>query len=154
MTISGDVHYFEDYEPGTVHDLGSVTVSEAEIIDFAKQFDPQSFHIDAEKAKESMFGGLIASGWHTGSLMMKVFAANYLSEASSLGSPGIKELRWLAPVRPNDTLSVRVSIQSARASSSKPDRGIVISLIEVLNQNGVVVMDMTATNLILRRPKA
>jgi acyl dehydratase len=154
MTISGDIHYFEDYVPGTVHDLGSVTVSEAEIIDFAKQFDPQSFHIDAEKAKESMFGGLIASGWHTGSLMMKVFAAKYLSEASSLGSPGIKELRWLAPVRPGDTLSVRVSIQTARASSSKPDRGIVISLIEVLNQKGVVVMDMIATNLILRRPEA
>ncbi|MCW9033804.1 MAG: MaoC family dehydratase [Rhodospirillales bacterium] len=149
--LEDNVRYFEDYVVGAVHDLGTVSVSESEIIDFARQFDNQLFHVDPTKAQESMYGGIIASGWHTGSMMMSLLATKYLSEKSSLGSPGVKELRWLAPVRPNDVLTVRVTITDARTSSSKPDRGIVISLIEVINQSNVVVMDMTATNFIARK---
>ena len=94
--------YFEDYMAGSVHKLGSLVVEEAEIIEFARRYDPQPFHTDPEAAKDTIYGGLIASGWHTGSLMMSLAAGRYLSAVSSLGSPGIDELRWLKPVRPGD----------------------------------------------------
>lgn len=144
--------WFEDYLPGTVHELGTVTVDEAEVLEFARRFDPQPIHTDPGFAARGPFGGIIASGWHTCSLMMQRYAVDYLSPASSLASPGMDELRWLQPVRPGDALAVRVTIESARASDSKPDRGVVRSLIEVLNQRGEPVMTMRAVNMIARRP--
>lgn len=145
--------WFEDYLPGTVHELGTVTVDEAEVLEFARRFDPQPIHTDPGFAARGPFGGIIASGWHTCSLMMQRYAVDYLSPASSLASPGMDELRWLQPVRPGDALTVRVTIESARASDSKPDRGVVRSLIEVLNQRGEPVMTMHAVNMIARRPR-
>ena len=143
--------WFEDYRPGLVLEFGPVAVDEAEVVEFARRYDPQPFHIDAEAAAQCAYGGLIASGWHTGSLMMRLLVEHYLSPVSSLGSPGLDELRWLAPVRPGDTLSVRVTILEARRSQSKPDRGLVRAKMEVLNQHREVVMSMKALNFTLCR---
>jgi acyl dehydratase len=146
------VRYFEDYAPGSMAELGSVSVSEEEIVAFARRYDPQDFHVDPEKAAGGPFGGVIASGWHTASLMMGLLVARFLDSGTSLGSPGIDELRWPAPVRPGDVLGVRVSIIEARRSRTKPDRGLVRSHIEVRNQRGETVMTVTAMNLIRCRP--
>ena len=137
--------WFEDYVPGAVHDLGSVVLDEEEVIAFARQFDPQPFHLDKERAEKSAFGGLIASGWHTACMAMRLIVERYLSEVSSEGSPGIDELRWLRPVRPGDQLTVRITNLDARRSRSRPERGIVRSQIETLNQEGEVVMHLTST---------
>jgi acyl dehydratase len=149
-----DRRYFEDYRVGSVHHYGGITVDEAEVIAFAAKFDPQYIHVDPEAAARGPFGGLIASGWHTGAMMMRLFADNYLSSVASLGSPGIDELRWTRPVRPGDTLNIRVTVLEAKASRSKPDRGVVRTLIEVLNQNGELVMSCKAINLLRRRDNA
>ena len=146
-----DDRFFEDYVPGTVHDCGSVTVAESEVIEFARRYDPQPFHVDPLAARQSPFGGLIASGWHTAALMMRLYVDHYLSHVASLASPGIDELRWLKPVRPGDTLAVRVTVLAANRSRSKPDRGIVHSFAEVLNQHGEVVMSIKAVNFLLCR---
>jgi len=153
MTFSHpiDDRYFEDYVEGDVHSFGSVAVEKDEIIEFAKQFDPQAFHTDPEAAKETPFRGLIASGWHTVGLMMRLYVEHYLTHVASLASPGIDELRWLKPVRPGDTLSVRVTVLKATPSRSKPDRGAVTSFIEVFNQTDVTVMTLKAVNMIARR---
>src|SRR5436309_475341 len=126
--------YFEDYQAGISDEFGRITVEEEEVIAFGHRFDPQPFHTDPAAAEQSVFGGLIASGWHTASLMMRLLVEHYLSPSASLGSPGIDELRWLKPVRPGDVLSVRVTVLDATRSRSKPDRGIVRSQVEVLNQ--------------------
>ena len=146
--------YFEDYLVGSVHEFGSIAVKQDEVIAFAKRFDPQVFHTDPESAKKTIFNGLIASGWHTAGLMMRLFADHFLSKVASLGSPGVDELRWNKPVRPGDELSVRVSVLEARRSRSKPDRGIVHSLIEVMNQNRDVVMSMKAVNIFFCRKRS
>lgn len=151
-TLRARPRWFEDYVPGAVHELGTITVDGDEMRRFAAQFDPQSYHVDPEAATQTHFGGLIASGWHTGSMMMRLLALNYLAPESSLGSPGIETLRWPRPVRPGDVLTVRVTVQGARRSQSRPDRGIVQSLIEVSNQNGEVVMTANPANLVLCRP--
>ena len=151
FTTSIDDRYFEDYVPGSIYEFGSMTVNQDEVISFARRFDPQDFHTDPEAAKQTIFGGLIASGWHTAGLMMRLYADNYLSKVASLSSPGVNELKWKQPVRPGDELSIRVTIIEARRSNSKPDRGIVKSFIEVLNQNRDVVMSMDALNLLLCR---
>ncbi len=143
--------YFEDYVPGTVHEFGPIKAEEQEMLEFARRYDPQYFHTDPEAAKESIYGGLIASGWFTCALMMRLYADHYVSTVAGLGSPGIDELRWILPVRPGDELSVRATVLEARRSRSKPDRGIVNSLIEVLNQKGEVVMTMRVVNLFLAR---
>jgi acyl dehydratase len=148
MSDSHLYEYFEDYVVGTVHEFGSIAVEESEVIDFARRFDPQPFHIDPAAAKQSVFGGLIASGWHTAAMMMGMIVEHYLAQSASLGSPGIDELRWLKPVRPGDTLTARVTVLESRRSRSKPDRGIVYSLIEVLNQHQEMVMTLKALNLI------
>jgi acyl dehydratase len=109
-------------------------------------------HTDPDKAAEGRFGGLIASGWHTGALMMRMFADNFLSPESSIASPGLDELRWLRPVRPGDVLSLRVTILDARRSQSRPEQGIVHSLVEVLNQKGETVMSLKPISLIRVRP--
>jgi acyl dehydratase len=143
--------YFEDYRPGFVGEYGSITVSQEEVIEFARRFDPQEFHTDPIRAARGPFGGLIASGWHTSALMMRLYADHFVSKVAGLGSPGIDELRWTRPVRPGDTLSIRVTILEARRSSSKPDRGLVRVQIEVLNQDKEVVMSLKAMTLFLCR---
>jgi len=147
--------YFEDYVPGLTVDCGSFSVSEAEIIAFAKEYDPQPFHVDPVGAEDGPFGGLIASGWHTTSLMMRQLVEHYVSPESSLGAAGVDEIRWPRPVRPGDTLHVRATVLEARRSASKPDRGIVKSLAELTNSDGDLVMKVTAINFIrLRNPLA
>jgi acyl dehydratase len=146
--IPAEQRYFEDYVAGSVHEFGAITVAADEVIAFARRFDPQPFHTDPDAAQQSIFGGLIASGWHTAALMMRLIVENYLSQVASLGSPGVDELRWLKPVRPGDTLSVRVTTLETNCSRSKPDRGIVRSFIEVLNQHREVVMSVQAVNFL------
>jgi acyl dehydratase len=144
------VRYFEDYAPGVTFDCGSIDVDESSIIAFAKDYDPQPFHVDP--ANDGPFGGLIASGWHTAALVMRLLVDNYLSTASSLGAAGVDELRWPYPVRPGDTLRVRATVAEARRSQSKPDRGVVRTLIEALNQDDVTVLRLTAINFMRVRP--
>ena len=144
--------WFEDYAVGTTSEFGPIAVTEAEVLDFGRRFDPQPFHVDPEAAAAGPFGGLIASGWHTCALMMKLLAEDYLSPGSSLGSPGIDELRWLHPVRPGDELVLRTTVQEARVSRSKPDRGIVRTQVELINQDEAVVLSLLAMNLIRTRP--
>jgi acyl dehydratase len=143
--------YFEDYETGTVHEFGPVSIAEDKIIEFGRQFDPQVFHTDPQGARQTVYGGIIASGWHTAGLMMRLFVDHYLSAVASLGSPGVDELRWTQPVRPGDTLSLRVTVSQTTRSRSKPDRGILHSFIEMINQRQEVVMTMKAVNLLLCR---
>jgi len=140
--------YFEDYVPGDVHEFGSIIAEEDEMIAFARRFDPQPFHTDPVAARESIFGGLIASGWYTAGLMVRLYVDHYLSHVASLSSPGVDELRWLKPVRPGDALSIRITITETKRSRSKPDRGIVHSHIEALNQKGEIVISMKGVNLL------
>jgi acyl dehydratase len=146
------LRYFEDYAPGTTYECGSVIIDEASIINFAQQYDPQPFHTDPVAAATGPFGGLIASGWHTAGLVMRLLVDNYLSAEASLGAPGLDELRWPRPVRPGDTLQVRATVVEARKSQSKPDRGIVRTLVEAVNQDGKIVMSCIPTNFLLARP--
>ena len=140
--------YFEDYVPGLVQEFGSVTVDEDEVLEFGKRYVPLPYHIDKEAAKSSIYGGVIASGWHTAALMMRLYTENYLSRVANLGSPGGDELRWDKPVFPGDELSVRATVIEARRSESRPDRGVVRTLIEVLNQKKEVVMSMKMVNFV------
>jgi acyl dehydratase len=144
-------HTFDDFEPGRVYELGSTTVSEEDILTFAREFDPQPFHVDPEAAKESVFGGLIASGWHTGAMWMRLYVDAMLGGPTSQGSPGIEELRWLAPVRPGDTLHGRLTVLDATPSSRRPDRGTVRIRGEMVNQDGVTVLSMVSRGHFARR---
>ncbi len=144
--------WFEDYAVGTAAEYGPLRVDEAEVVDFGRRFDPQPFHVDAEAAAAGPYGGLIASGWHTCALMMRLLAEEYLSPASSLGSPGVDELRWIRPVRPGDELTLRTTVEEARLSRSKSDRGVVRTRVELANQSGEVVLSLRAMNLIRTRP--
>ncbi|MCB0054760.1 MAG: MaoC family dehydratase [Caldilinea sp.] len=135
-------HTFDTLALGDEIDLGSRQVTEAEIIAFARDFDPQPFHIDPEAADASIFGGIIASGWHTCALTMRLLVDGFLSHADSMGSPGVEQIRWLRPVRPGDTLTARIRVLEKRPSQSKPDRGSIKSLTEVTNQAGDLVMTM------------
>ena len=145
--------YLDDFQVGEIIECGSYTLDEEEIIRFAREFDPQPFHIDKEAAIHSPYGGLIASGWHTVSIMMRLLVDGYISDSSSMGSPGVDEVRWLKPVRPGDTISVRIHVDSVTRSKSKPDRGVVKSLMEVHNQSGDVVMTVQGMGMYLRRPQ-
>ena len=151
FTFPAEDRYFEDYIAGSTHEYGSILVEQEEIISFAERFDPQVFHTDPKGAKKTIFAGLIASGWHTCGLMMRLFVDHFLPKTASLGSPGVDELRWNKPVRAGDELSIRVNVLETKRSRSKPDRGIVHSLIEVINQDRDVVMSMKAVNLFLCR---
>ena len=146
------VRYFEDFKPGEVIELGSRSISKESIIAFAKEFDPQVFHLDEEAAKQTIYGGLLASGWHTGSLMMRLLWDGLLKDTISLGSPGIDEMRWVRPVRPGDTLSARLTVLECIPSRSKRDRGIIKSLVELRNQRGEVVVTIKGLSLLGRRP--
>lgn len=145
-------HFFEDFRVGDVDEFGEHVMTQEAIVAFAKQFDPQPFHIDEEAARRSTFGGIIASGWHTASVCMRMAVDRFLGPSSgSLGSPGIDELRWLKPVRPGDTLRLRIEVAEVTPSRSKPDRGAVRLRYQVLNQGGDVVMSMNGIGLFARR---
>ena len=146
--------YFEDFTPGREFRTDGVTITEGQILDFALAYDPQPFHLDAEAARQSIFGGLIASGFHTMALTFRLFAQTRALAACSLGSPGADELRWLRPVRPGDTLRAIVRVIEQRPSTSKPDRGIVRLHWTTLNQEGEPVLTMTSMQLVRRRPTA
>jgi acyl dehydratase len=146
--------YFEDYVPGAVYVYGSITVTEEDILRFAREFDPQFIHTDEQAALRGPYQGLIASGWHTCAVMMRMYADHYVSKVGGLASPGVDELRWVRPVRPGDSLSLRTTVREARVSRSKPDRGVVHTGIELLNQHGEPVLTMTAVNFLLRRTSA
>ncbi len=147
MTVPPAARYFEDYHVGMVDEFGEVGVTADDILEFARRYDPQPMHVDPSAAASGAFGGLIASGWHTAAMVMRLFVEHYLSKVATLPSPGIDELRWVRPVRPGDTLRVRVTVQEATRSRSKPDRGLVRSLVEVLNQDGELVMSQRPMNL-------
>ncbi len=146
--------YFEDFEAGQVFDLGEKTLTVEEIIAFATDYDPQPFHVDEEAAKTSVFGGLIASGWHTAAVFMRLYTDAVLARAASMGSPGVDELRWLKPVRPGDTLSARLTVLDAAPSASRPGRGTVHFVSEVYNGRDEKVMTMKARGLFARRSGA
>jgi acyl dehydratase len=144
-------YYWEDFVPGETVEMGSYTMREDEIIRFATQFDPQPFHVNPERAKDSIFGGLIASGWHTCGIAMRLMCDAYLNDSSSLGSPGLEEIRWLKPVRPDDTLRATRTVEETRPTS-KPDRGLVLTRWDMYNQKGEHVMMMRGYSLFGRRP--
>jgi len=148
------VKYVEDFPVGVRREIGSRTVDEAEVIRFAKEFDPQPFHIDKEAAAAGFYGGIIASGWHTCSMTMRLMVDGYLSDSAALGSPGIDELRWLRPVRPGDTLTVYSTVAGVKVSTTKPDRAVMTTKTEVENQNGEVVLTMLGKTMMKRRPGA
>ena len=143
--------YLEDFRVGEVIDLGTVTLTDEEILEFGRRYDPQPFHVDPEAARESVFGGLIASGWLTGSLFMRLFTTGVLNKYSSLGSPGLEELRWLRPVRPGDVLRGHYEILAVTPSASSPGRGTVRGAGEFVNQDGEVVMRLVARNHFRKR---
>ena len=144
--------YLEDLRVGPLGEYGSHTVTKDEIIAFAREYDPQPFHVDEAAAMRSIYGGLIASGWHTASLSMRLVVDGFLLHAASLGSPGVDQLQWLKPVCPGNTLSVRVEILEVRPSRSKPDRGSIRVKYETLNQKGEVVLALTCAMMFQRRP--
>ena len=147
MTVPYKERYFEDFRPGEVIEFGDYLVTEQEILEYARRYDPQPFHVDQKAAAESIFGGLSASGWMTGSIMMRLLVDHFISPASSMGSPGVDEVRWLRPVRPGDRLRVRLTIIETKRSQSKPDRGIVRVLQEMINQHGETVMSLRGMSL-------
>jgi acyl dehydratase len=144
--------YFEDFYPGQDIDLGTRSVTEEEIIAFAQAFDPQPFHVDREAAAQSIYGGVIASGWHTCSMMMRMVVDGLMARASSMGSPGLDGVRWLAPVRAGDTLNVHYQTVKVKASASKPDRGVVWSKWVAINQQGETVCTVEGMGMFGRRP--
>jgi len=143
--------FIEDFKQGQVMEYDCGVITEAEIITFAKQFDPQYFHVDPIAAKDSYYQGLIASGWHTTAIMMRAIVAMYLTKAASLGSPGVDELRWHLPVRPGDNLMVRATIESARISKNKPEMGVLKTAVAVFNQHNKQVMTLKATGFFKSR---
>jgi acyl dehydratase len=145
--------YFEDFRVGEIVELGSRGISEADIIRFASEFDPQSFHVDPVRARDSAFGGLVASGWHTIALYMRLLVDGFVvTVANSMGSPGVDKIEWLKPVRPGDTLSGRLTILEMIPSKSRPDRGTLKTLGEMINQHGETVMTTRGVGFFGRRP--
>lgn len=146
-----DDRYLDDYAEGTRYRFGEESVDAEEIMEFARRYDPQSIHTDPAAAERGPFSGLIASGWQTAALMMRLFADNYLTSVASLASPGIDELRWVRPLRPGDRVTLICETTSVRASRSKPDRGVVTTDVTLLNQNEEPVLTATALNMVARR---
>lgn len=147
-------YYWEDFPVGFVRDFGAMPVEREAVVAFARQFDPQPFHVDEEAAEASLFGGLCASGWHTAAMAMRMMCDAYLLDSASLGSPGIDNLRWLKPVFPGDTLSVRYEVLEARPMGSRPHVGLVRSRWTVLNQSAEPVMTMEGWGMFRRREAA
>jgi acyl dehydratase len=147
--------YFEDFHVGLALPLGSIVVTEEDIIAFATRFDPQPFHIDREAAAKSIYGGVIASGWHTCSMMMRMVVDSLLSRSSSMGSPGLDNIRWILPVRAGDTLSTTFVVKEVRPSASKPDRGLVVSVWQARNQRDELVATLDGGMIMFgRQPTA
>lgn len=146
-----ETRFWEDFKVGEVEQIGGKKVERDEVIDFARQFDPQPFHVDEAAAKQSMYGGLIASGWHTCSMVMRMMCDAYLLQSASVGSPGIDNLKWLKPVRPGDTIRAQRTTLESRTSKSRPEIGIVRNLWEVFNQEGELVMTMEGYGMFRRR---
>jgi acyl dehydratase len=142
---------WEDFEPGQVFDLGSRRVTREEIVDFARRWDPQPFHVDEEAAAGGPFGGLIASGWHSCAIWMRLYVDALLHDAAGMGSPGVEELRWLAPVRPDELVAGRLTVLETAPSSRRPDRGTVIALGELLGEDGEPLLSMRVRGLFGRR---
>lgn len=147
-------YHWEDLYAGKVIELGPYLLSREEILEFARRYDPQPFHVDETAARQSIYGGLIASGWHTCAVVMRMLYDGLLQHSASLGSPGVDSIRWLRPVRPGDTLRTRMTILATRPSGSKPDRGVINSKWEVFNQNDELVMTMEGMGMYRRRPIA
>jgi acyl dehydratase len=143
--------YFDDFVVGQTVEVGSRSVSEEEIITFAKQFDPQPFHVDKDAAAHSIFGGIIASGWHTCSMIMRLMVDGFLADSTSLGSPGVDEVRWIKPVRGGDTLTVTTTILDVKPSTSKADRGVVWTEWRAVNQHGELVATIKGMGMFLKR---
>ena len=148
------MRYFEDFNAGDVFELGEARMDEAEMVEFARKYDPQPFHVDAHQASESSFGGLIASGWHTAGVYMGLLVRGLLHDVASLGAGGLEELRWLKPVRPGDVLRGRLTILSKRASEKNPARGTLVNVGELFNQGGERVFFMRWPAMVARRPRA
>lgn len=146
--------WFEDYLPGAVYEFGHVSVSEDEIVTFAREYDPQAIHTDPAWAATGPFGGLIASGMQTMAVTMRLYVEHYISRVASLASPGLDEVRFRLPLRPDDELRIRTTVETARLSRSKPDRGLVHTGVEILNQQDQVVLSFTAMNFLACRPVA
>ena len=146
--------YWEDLRPGSVRELGSVTPTAQEIHEFATQFDPQPFHLDEEAGRRSVFGALCASGWHTCSMAMRLTVDNFLNESSSMGSPGLENIRWMKPVYPGDTLRLTHRVTESRPLNSKPDIGLVRAVWEMHNQHGDQVLHMEGYGMFRRRTPA
>jgi acyl dehydratase len=144
--------HWDDYEVGQKFDLGSTSFTADEIEEFGRRYDPQSFHVDADAARQSMFGGLIASGWHVTAKLMRLFVDNYVDQRTALGSPGVDEVRWLKPVRPGDTLTALVECAGKVPSRSRPEMGIIHEQWRATNQKGELVMTLKGTNMVRRRP--
>ena len=147
------VRYFEDFRAGDIIELGATTVSAEEIVAFARRYDPQPFHMDQGQAKQSIYGGLIASGWHTAALFMRLMVDGLLNRSASMGSPGVDQLRWLKPVRPDDRLRAQLTVLETIPSRSKPDRGIVRARGDLFNRDDALVMSFEAAMLFGRRPE-
>lgn len=139
--------WFDDYAVGEVFEFGMHEITEQEIIGFARQYDPQPFHVDPEAAATSPYGGLIASGWMTAALAMRMMCDHFIPAQSAMGSPGVEQVRWLHPVRPGDRLRMRVSILAVQRSQSKPDRGVVTARQEVINQHQQTVMSLDGKSM-------
>ena len=146
--------FWEDLQPGTVRELGTTSVSVEEIKEFAAKYDPQPFHLDEEKARNSLFGGLVASGWQTACLAMRLTVDNMMRDSASQGSPGLESLKWLKPVHPGDALSLRHTILESRPLKSRPDTGLVRSRWEMFNQHGDKVLEMEGYGMFGRRHPA
>lgn len=144
--------YLDDFKVGERADLGSFTLSEADIIEFAVRYDPQPFHTDPEAAKESSFGGLVASGWHSVSAAMRLLVESFVPKVSAMGSPGIDELRWTKPVRPGVPIHVTYLVEAVVPSTSKPDRGHIVGYCEATDPSGEVVMHFRGRGIYRRRP--
>lgn len=145
------MRYFEDFHEGEELELGTKTVTREEIVAFAREYDPQPFHVDDDAGAASHFGGLVASGWHTAAMWMRIYVDEVLLDSASLGSPGVEELRWLKPVRPGDTLTARMRVLWTKPSEKDPRRGTVFSESDFVNQQGEVVMRLRARGLFARR---
>jgi len=145
-------YWFEDFTPGWTFENGPRTLTAAEIVGFAREWDPQTFHTDEVRARESPFGGLIASGWQTAGVAMRLMCDGYLLESSCVGSPGIDELKFLQPVRPGDALRFRSTVLEAAPSKTKPNRGTVTFRWEIVNQHREVALSMIGKQLFLKRP--
>jgi acyl dehydratase len=146
--------FWEDFDVGGRFEMGRHTFSEEEILEFGRRFDPQPFHVDLRAAGESFFGGLIASGWHTCAVAMRIMVESYLGRAASLGAPGVESVRWPKPVRPGDTLVFRREVLAARASATRPGVGLVKHRWEATNQRGELVLCMEGWGMFGRRPAA